>query len=159
MSFSGSSNNGSVRMGSSSNNEFNGRLGQLSMNSGNQELSEAMAVPPITKLKPPPGKEVPSPSELLPPVPPAPPPPPPGPAPPPPPPKLARLPPAPPKALPGKSPSNAPKPQHSAHSSLDEDSESGSQKAKLKPFFWDKTVLTNTDQSMVWNEIRSGSFQ
>ncbi|CAJ1978720.1 unnamed protein product [Sphenostylis stenocarpa] len=31
-------------------------------------------------------------------------------------------------------------------------------KAKLKPFFWDK-VQANPDQSMVWNQIKSGSFQ
>lgn len=37
-------------------------------------------------------------------------------------------------------------------------SETDNQKAKLKPFFWDK-VLANPEQSMVWNEIKSGSFQ
>uniref|UniRef100_A0A2P2JAD4 Formin-like protein n=1 Tax=Rhizophora mucronata TaxID=61149 RepID=A0A2P2JAD4_RHIMU len=31
-------------------------------------------------------------------------------------------------------------------------------KAKLKPFFWDK-VLANPDHSMVWHQIKSGSFQ
>ncbi|KAJ9551331.1 hypothetical protein OSB04_015376 [Centaurea solstitialis] len=31
-------------------------------------------------------------------------------------------------------------------------------KAKLKPFFWDK-VMANPDQSMVWHQIKSGSFQ
>ncbi|XP_022735388.1 formin-like protein 5 [Durio zibethinus] len=31
-------------------------------------------------------------------------------------------------------------------------------KAKLKPFFWDK-VAANPDHSMVWNQIKSGSFQ
>lgn len=31
-------------------------------------------------------------------------------------------------------------------------------KAKLKPFFWDK-VSANPEQSMVWNQIKSGSFQ
>ncbi|XP_027353968.1 formin-like protein 5 [Abrus precatorius] len=31
-------------------------------------------------------------------------------------------------------------------------------KAKLKPFFWDK-VQANPNQSMVWNQIKSGSFQ
>ncbi|RZR78963.1 hypothetical protein BHM03_00004525 [Ensete ventricosum] len=31
-------------------------------------------------------------------------------------------------------------------------------KAKLKPFFWDK-VLADPDRSMVWNQIKSGSFQ
>ncbi|KAG5546376.1 hypothetical protein RHGRI_018529 [Rhododendron griersonianum] len=39
-----------------------------------------------------------------------------------------------------------------------EGSEADGTKTKLKPFFWDK-VLANPDQSMVWNEIRSGSFQ
>ncbi|XP_047341784.1 formin-like protein 5 [Impatiens glandulifera] len=31
-------------------------------------------------------------------------------------------------------------------------------KTKLKPFFWDK-VLANPDQSMVWHELKAGSFQ
>ncbi|WOG91696.1 hypothetical protein DCAR_0310946 [Daucus carota subsp. sativus] len=39
-----------------------------------------------------------------------------------------------------------------------ETSDSGSQKAKLKPFFWDK-VLANPERSMVWNELKAGSFQ
>ncbi|KAI3688565.1 hypothetical protein L2E82_46216 [Cichorium intybus] len=33
-----------------------------------------------------------------------------------------------------------------------------SSKAKLKPFFWDK-VMAKPDQQMVWDKIRSGSFQ
>ncbi|KAL0399283.1 UNVERIFIED_CONTAM: Formin-like protein 5 [Sesamum radiatum] len=39
-----------------------------------------------------------------------------------------------------------------------EESEAGTTKTKLKPFFWDK-VLANPDQSMVWHQIKSGSFQ
>ncbi|XP_068667971.1 formin-like protein 3 isoform X2 [Aristolochia californica] len=31
-------------------------------------------------------------------------------------------------------------------------------KPKLKPFFWDK-VLANPDQSMVWHQLKAGSFQ
>lgn len=31
-------------------------------------------------------------------------------------------------------------------------------RAKLKPFFWDK-VLANPDNSMVWHQIKAGSFQ
>ncbi|CAJ1956818.1 unnamed protein product [Sphenostylis stenocarpa] len=31
-------------------------------------------------------------------------------------------------------------------------------KAKLKPFFWDK-VQANSDQAMVWNQLKAGSFQ
>ncbi|XP_010267817.1 PREDICTED: formin-like protein 5 [Nelumbo nucifera] len=34
----------------------------------------------------------------------------------------------------------------------------GPPKTKLKPFFWDK-VLASPDQSMVWHQISSGSFQ
>ncbi|XP_010520874.1 PREDICTED: formin-like protein 5 [Tarenaya hassleriana] len=37
-------------------------------------------------------------------------------------------------------------------------SEDDAPKTKLKPFFWDK-VQANPDHSMVWNEIRTGSFQ
>ncbi|KAL8462625.1 hypothetical protein ACS0TY_033603 [Phlomoides rotata] len=39
-----------------------------------------------------------------------------------------------------------------------EESEAGTSKTKLKPFFWDK-VLANPDHSMVWHQIKSGSFQ
>lgn len=39
-----------------------------------------------------------------------------------------------------------------------EEGEAGSSKTKLKPFFWDK-VLANPDHSMVWHQIKSGSFQ
>lgn len=35
---------------------------------------------------------------------------------------------------------------------------SDASKTKLKPFFWDK-VLANPDHSMVWHQIKSGSFQ
>ncbi|CAI9773458.1 unnamed protein product [Fraxinus pennsylvanica] len=38
------------------------------------------------------------------------------------------------------------------------DGEAAGSKAKLKPFFWDK-VLANPDHSMVWHQIKSGSFQ
>ncbi|CAM8954570.1 unnamed protein product [Rhodiola kirilowii] len=38
------------------------------------------------------------------------------------------------------------------------ENESSASKPKLKPFFWDK-VLANPDSSMVWNQIKSGSFQ
>ncbi|KAF5945021.1 hypothetical protein HYC85_015249 [Camellia sinensis] len=53
-------------------------------------------------------------------------------------------------------------PHHRGHSSSgggdDLTGESESQKTKLKPFFWDK-VLANPDQSMVWHELKTGSFQ
>ncbi|PQQ18254.1 formin-like protein 5 isoform X2 [Prunus yedoensis var. nudiflora] len=38
------------------------------------------------------------------------------------------------------------------------DAEGDAPKTKLKPFFWDK-VLANPDHSMVWHQIKSGSFQ
>ncbi|XP_010524483.1 PREDICTED: formin-like protein 3 [Tarenaya hassleriana] len=113
-------------------------------------LADASSVGPPT-LKPPPGKSAPPPPQAQPM-----PPPPPRPQPPPPP-KVARPPPAPPKgAVAGL------KKKHPGHSSSgdgsDIDSETGSSKAKLKPFFWDK-VNANPDQKMVWHEISAGSFQ
>ncbi|KAG2333128.1 hypothetical protein Bca4012_017231 [Brassica carinata] len=72
-----------------------------------------------------------------------------GPKPPPPPgPKGPR--PPPPMGLGRKAPPASPGPA----SSGDDDAP----KTKLKPFFWDK-VQANPEQSMVWNDIRSGSFQ
>ncbi|XP_024029986.1 formin-like protein 3 [Morus notabilis] len=150
--FSTGSSQKSISLGNSSNKEFRASSqkfeSNFSMKSENHELSEATTSAPLPPLKPPPGKS-------------APPPPPPGPRPPPPP-KLVRPPPAPPKAMPGKSQPHL-KPPRAAHGDStrgdDSDAESGSQKAKLKPFFWDKTILMNTDQSMVWHEISAGSFQ
>ncbi|XP_074358541.1 formin-like protein 5 [Apium graveolens] len=60
-------------------------------------------------------------------------------------------------------PPNPPKlgilPKHGPHGkSRKGASETDNQKAKLKPFFWDK-VLANPEQSMVWNQIKTGSFQ
>ncbi|XP_008790964.2 formin-like protein 5 [Phoenix dactylifera] len=40
----------------------------------------------------------------------------------------------------------------------EDDANAPKEKTKLKPFFWDK-VRANPDQSMVWHQIRSGSFQ
>lgn len=98
----------------------------------------------------PPGRPAPPP-----PGPPPPPPKPPAPSPPPPP-KVVRPPPVP---LTKPSPLG---PHHRGRSSLgggDEPPvESDSQKTKLKPFFWDK-VLANPDHSMVWHELKTGSFQ
>ncbi|KZV15131.1 formin-like protein 3-like [Dorcoceras hygrometricum] len=103
-------------------------------------------------------------TEQQPPLPRAPPPPPPkpstpvpAPAPAPPPPPKVRRPPN--SAMPG----NLLKPAHlRGSSSTDEGSEPSTEseapKTKLKPFFWDK-VLANPDHSMVWHEIKAGSFQ
>lgn len=142
-------------------------------------LSNPPGFPP---LKPPPGREDSLPSKQPPPVKQSPPPPPPPPVPassgtprppppgPPPPPipsgiKTGPRPPPPPR-------SGAPPPRPPPVGSLrpsplgpnqppnpaGEGSEADGTKTKLKPFFWDK-VLANPDQSMVWNEIKSGSFQ
>ncbi|CAL9205040.1 formin-like protein 5 [Musa acuminata AAA Group] len=72
--------------------------------------------------------------------------------PPPPPPKAASVPRAP-KINMGPSKVPPPSPLGPQHSVSD-----GAPKTKLKPLFWDK-VLANPDQSMVWNQIKSGSFQ
>ncbi|XP_062106178.1 formin-like protein 3 isoform X2 [Humulus lupulus] len=147
--FSADSSQKSISIGNSSNKEFRTSSGKfvinLSMKSENFDSSLAEATSneaSLSSLKHPPGKPAP---------------PPPGPPPPPssrpPPPPRSRPPPVPPKDIPGKGP-----PHRKTHSD-DSDAESRAQKAKLKPFFWDKTVLTNPDQSMVWNEISSGSFQ
>ncbi|PON51939.1 Formin, FH2 domain containing protein [Trema orientale] len=154
--FSAGSSQKSISMGNSSNKEFSTSSGKfvsnVSMKSENYDSSLAEATSSeatVSSLKPPPGKPAPPP-----PGPPSPPPP--GPRPPPPP--KARPPPAPPKAMPGKSQPHRKTNSDSSHGD-DSDAESRAQKAKLKPFFWDKTVLTNPDQSMVWHEISSGSFQ
>lgn len=63
--------------------------------------------------------------------------------------------------MPGKTPTAGLKPggvNSGSSDGNDLDAESGAQKAKLKPFFWDK-VPAKPDQSMVWHEISAGSFQ
>ncbi|KAI4388330.1 hypothetical protein MLD38_000667 [Melastoma candidum] len=77
-------------------------------------------------------------------------------APPPPPPKSGKGPPRPPMGLGGP---KAPRPPATAQKAGDGTEDDGNApKAKLKPFFWDK-VLANPENSMVWHEIKSGSFQ
>lgn len=51
-----------------------------------------------------------------------------------------------------------PRGAHHAPSSSVGDLDLGANKTKLKPFFWDK-VNASTDDSMVWNQIKAGSFQ
>ncbi|KAL9667715.1 hypothetical protein QQ045_002079 [Rhodiola kirilowii] len=81
--------------------------------------------------------------------------------PPPPPPKSGSAPPRPPprKPLGSRPPLGL---SHSANAitgnKVDLDAEADASRTKLKPFFWDK-VLASPDSSMVWNEIKSGSFQ
>ncbi|PIA58463.1 hypothetical protein AQUCO_00500417v1 [Aquilegia coerulea] len=115
-------------------------------------------VTPLPPLKPPPGRAGPPP--------PMPPPPPVSsgikPAPRPPPPPMGNAPPRPPQPFSVKSKMTKPSPLGPNHpessSTGGEASESEAPKTKLKPFFWDK-VLANPDQSMVWHQIKSGSFQ
>ncbi|KAL1562398.1 formin-like protein 5 [Salvia divinorum] len=86
----------------------------------------------------------------------APPPPPPvfgGPAPPPPP-RGGR----PPPNAPGKPPAMGPHHRRNSTNDSIASDDSMAPKAKLKPFFWDK-VMANPDHSMVWHEIKAGSFQ
>ncbi|KAJ0267104.1 Formin-like protein 5 [Hirschfeldia incana] len=49
-------------------------------------------------------------------------------------------------------------PRPSSGPAKSSDGDGGAPKTKLKPFFWDK-VQANPEHSMVWNDIRSGSFQ
>ncbi|KAI7752484.1 hypothetical protein M8C21_012581 [Ambrosia artemisiifolia] len=84
-----------------------------------------------------------------------------GPPPPPPPQSAGPRPPPPPSggALPPRPPGSSlrpPRPSEGSSQSSGDDTDAS--KAKLKPFFWDK-VMANPDQSMVWHQIKSGSFQ
>ncbi|XP_009772887.1 formin-like protein 5 [Nicotiana sylvestris] len=116
-----------------------------------------VAAPP-----PPPPPQKPSSSGPHPPAPGAPPPPPiptrakAGPRPPPPPGPGATPPRPPPTGL--KPPRPSPLGSNASSSASAEGSGADASKTKLKPFFWDK-VLANPDHSMVWHQIKSGSFQ
>ncbi|XP_040986357.1 formin-like protein 5 [Juglans microcarpa x Juglans regia] len=137
---------------------------------------------PRSSFRPPPSKTAPPPPPLPPPSlkpsssgsgprPPGPPPPPP-PIPlgiktgsrPPPPPKSGVPPPRPPQpiALGSKVAQPPPGPKRALNAMSSEEAglegDTNAPKAKLKPFFWDK-VLASPDQSMVWHQIKSGSFQ
>lgn len=116
-------------------------------------------IPPTPPAPIPPAPPPMRPSGVLRPPPPGPPPPPPlrtGPRPPPPP--GPRAPPRPPP-FGSRPPKRVPSGQHHPSTSTTiEDVEAGAAKAKLKPFFWDK-VMANPDDSMVWHQIKAGSFQ
>ncbi|XP_004294331.1 PREDICTED: formin-like protein 5 [Fragaria vesca subsp. vesca] len=118
--------------------------------------------PPALGLRPPP-PPAPGPRPQAPSAPGPPPPPPSAPGPPPPPlPKVGVPPPRPPPSMPigsklARPPPFAPKRPSNA-SSDGSVADGDAPKTKLKPFFWDK-VLANPDQSMVWHQIKSGSFQ
>ncbi|KAH9625753.1 hypothetical protein KSS87_022306, partial [Heliosperma pusillum] len=150
-----------------------------SLSSGANASSSALKPPPgrngigFSPLKPPPGKEGAFPLEPHVPMnsssgmggPPPPPPPKPPTAPPPPPPKKTGPPPPPP---PGGKPGGprapppprggAPRPPPVSVKAGSSAADDNAAKTKLKPFFWDK-VMANPDHSMVWDQIKSGSFQ
>ncbi|KAE8783876.1 Formin-like protein 11 [Hordeum vulgare] len=107
-------------------------------------LSSGPSLPPAPKASPPP------PSAPSPPT---------GPkaAPPPPPPSKSGGPLPPPPTLPASSKTRPPPPMKSGNKA-DTDADSSEPKPKLKPFFWDK-VTANANKSMVWDHLKSGSFQ
>ncbi|GER31593.1 formin-like protein [Striga asiatica] len=113
----------------------------------------------VNALPLPPGRK---PPPAAPPEPPTPPPPkPPAPAAPPPPPKIVRRPPPPNPPVQAKPSPLGPHHRRSStgeKSNGSDESESEAPKTKLKPFFWDK-VLASPNHSMVWHEIKAGSFQ
>ncbi|KDP39038.1 hypothetical protein JCGZ_00795 [Jatropha curcas] len=128
--------------------------------------------PPLPPRAPTPPAKASGSADLRPPVPPPPGPPPPrpvahdaklGPSPPPPPPKTSMAP-RPPPPLPGGSkvphpPFGSKLPSNSTSGEGDGmEGNSSTTKAKLKPFFWDK-VMANPDHSMVWHQLKTGSFQ
>ncbi|GAU41320.1 hypothetical protein TSUD_94010 [Trifolium subterraneum] len=122
--------------------------------------------PPGAKPSPPPPPALPG-AKPSPPPPPAPPGAKPGPPPPPPPAPHGAKPGPRPPPLPPKNGVAPPRPpigpkvgglKATANAEAGADGGADTSKAKLKPFFWDK-VPANSDQSMVWNQIKSGSFQ
>ncbi|KAL6561355.1 hypothetical protein OROMI_016956 [Orobanche minor] len=109
-----------------------------------EEKNAALPLPPGRKTAAPPPGQPPPPLK------------PPAPAPPPPP-KVGRRPPNPPGPV--KPSSLGPHHRHFSTGGVsDASSESEAPKTKLKPFFWDK-VLASPNHSMVWHEIKAGSFQ
>ncbi|XP_051215501.1 formin-like protein 11 [Lolium perenne] len=62
-----------------------------------------------------------------------------------------------PPAMPGSSKTRPP-PMKNSGNKADDDADSSEAKTKLKPFFWDK-VTANANQSMVWDNLKAGSFQ
>ncbi|KAL3624691.1 hypothetical protein CASFOL_031359 [Castilleja foliolosa] len=139
-----------------------GRPSDANHNTSSQAIAalvaEANAEGKVGPLPLPPGRT--APPKPPPPGPPPPPPKPPAPAAPPPPPKTGIRPPNPPPPGPAKPPPPL-APHHrriSTGGASEASDESEAPKTKLKPFFWDK-VLASPNHSMVWHEIKAGSFQ
>ncbi|KAM0937067.1 putative formin, FH2 domain-containing protein [Dioscorea sansibarensis] len=131
-------------------------------------ISESEPGPPNVQTdaaapKPPPPAPAPTVKNATPPPVPPPPVPPPKPGPRPPPPPKNAIPRPPPKnSIPSRAkPPAPPGPDRSgdaASSRQSYDDDASGSKTKLKPFFWEK-VLANPDDSMVWHQIKAGSFQ
>ncbi|CAN4097451.1 unnamed protein product [Withania somnifera] len=139
-------------VGSSTKKDFKSpTVNNLSVPADSHNLAEAKPDAPVSAVPLPPGKSVPPP--------PGPPTPPKLPAPkPPPPPKAARPPPNsgnPAKPLPLGAHQRR---SSSGNEGTEPSDDSDAPKTKLKPFFWDK-VLANPGHSMVWHDIKAGSFQ
>ncbi|ONM24218.1 Formin-like protein 5 [Zea mays] len=64
----------------------------------------------------------------------------------------------PPPAMSGSSNTRPPPLMKKSGNKMDDGANSHEAKTKLKPFFWDK-VTANANQSMVWDHLKSGSFQ
>jgi hypothetical protein len=60
--------------------------------------------------------------------------------------------------MPGSSKTRPPPLMKKSSNKVDDGANSHEAKTKLKPFFWDK-VTANANQSMVWDHLKSGSFQ
>ncbi|KAK4341814.1 hypothetical protein RND71_037630 [Anisodus tanguticus] len=58
----------------------------------------------------------------------------------------------------GGPPRHSPLGPNASSSASTEAEDTDASKTKLKPFFWDK-VQANTNQSMVWHQVKAGSFQ
>lgn len=147
---------------------FNGSLGENPAPGVVLGISESEPGPPNALIdsaapKPPLPPPAPSVQNATPPPVPAPPVPPPKPGPRPPPPPKNAIPRPPPKSsIPSRAKRPAPPgPNHSGDATSSQqsyDDDASGSKTKLKPFFWEK-VLANPDDSMVWHQIKAGSFQ
>ncbi|KAJ7948501.1 Formin-like protein [Quillaja saponaria] len=73
-------------------------------------------------------------------------------------PKAGIPPPRPPQSIAAVSKLTQPSARGSKAMGVGEEGEADAPKTKLKPFFWDK-VQASPDHSMVWSQIKSGSFQ
>ncbi|KAJ0636643.1 putative formin, FH2 domain-containing protein [Helianthus annuus] len=141
---------GHVSGSSQTSQAFEGNNDSINSSSTNNLSGNAASqTPEVGKLPLPPGRSAPPPPA---------PPKPPAPKAPPPPPTPGARPPAPPKAGNMKRPPGPPRAPAASGDENDPSASSNSSKTKLKPLFWDK-MNTSPNSSMVWNEVKAGSFQ